>query len=135
MFVGGIGRTSSDVVLQKSESGKEYVAFGFAHDRGFGDKKETDWYNCRAFGDVAQRMAKAQIKKGSSLFLTGELELKNYVDKENITRQSVNFNILSWSFVPTGKPKNEANTEVNAEVGGEVSAEVVVSADDELPLA
>ena len=135
MLVGGIGRTSADVVLQKSESGNEYVAFRFAHERGFGDKKETDWYNCRAFGDMAQRMAKAQIKKGSALFLTGELELKNYIDKDNITRQSVNFNVLSWSFIPTGKPKNEANTEVNGETGTEVNAEFVVSADDELPLA
>ena len=137
MIVSGTGRVSEDLILQESKNGNEYVSFSLAHERGYGDNKETDWYSCRVVGEAAKRIASLNIKKGTLLFISGALETPTYVGKDNVKRQNVNINVLWWQFVSTGKPKSE-----NAEVGMESNDEYVplpesnvVSADDELPLA
>ena len=137
MIVSGTGRVSEDLILQESKNGNEYVSFSLAHERGYGDKKETDWYSCRVVGEAAKRIASLNIKKGTLLFISGALETPTYVGKDNVKRQNVNINVLWWQFVSTGKPKSE-----NAEVGMGSNDEYVplpesnvVSADDELPLA
>jgi len=137
MIVSGTGRISEDLILQTSKNGNEYVSFSLAHERGYGDKKETDWYSCRVVGEAAKRIASLNIKKGTLLFISGALETPTYVGKDNVKRQNVNINVLWWQFVSTGKPKSE-----NAEVGMGSNEEYVplpesnvVSADDELPLA
>lgn len=137
MIVSGTGRVSDDVILQTSKNGNEYVSFRLAHERGYGDNKETDWYSCRVVGEAAKRIASLNIKKGTLLFISGALETPTYVGKDNVKRQNVNINVLWWQFVSIGKPKSE-----NAEVGMGSNAEYVplpesnvVSADDELPLA
>ena len=137
MIVSGTGRVSEDLILQESKNGNEYVSFSLAHERGYGDNKETDWYSCRVVGEAAKRIASLNIKKGTLLFISGALETPTYVGKDNVKRQNVNINVLWWQFVSTGKPKSE-----NAEVGMGSNDEYVplpesnvVSADDELPLA
>jgi len=123
MIVTGVGRVADDVTLQKGQSGIEYVSINIAHDRGFGEKKATDWYRCTAYGEVAKRMANAQIKKGTPLLISGTLALESYVNKDKVEKQSVKINILDWNFVvSSGKPKKEAD------------GVAVASADDELPL-
>ena len=123
MITTGMGRVAEDVTLQKSPNGVEYVSVGFAHTIGFGEKKSTEWYRCVAYGDMAQRMANAKIKKGSAIFVTGTQSIETYKGKDNVERTSVKLNVLDWSFVSTGKSKSESTSE-----------EVVASADDELPL-
>jgi len=121
MIVTGIGRVATDVVLQKSANATEYVSFDIAHDRGFGEKKVTDWYRCVAYGEMAKRMANAQIKKGSALNICASQAIELYT-KEGVDRTSVKLTILDWNFVSTGKKQSETN---------EIPT---VSADDELPL-
>ena len=40
-------------------------------DRGFGDRKETDWYRCIAFGSVRDRILKLQAAKGPLVHVVG----------------------------------------------------------------
>ena len=137
MIVSGTGRVKEDLILQTSKNGNEYVSFSLAHERGYGDNKDTDWYNCRVVGEAAKRIANLQIKKGTLLFISGELETPIITGKDGVKRKNININVLWWQFVSTGKPKSE-----NAEVGMGSNDEYVplpesnvVSADDELPLA
>jgi len=135
MIVSGTGRVSEDLILQTSKNGNEYVSFSLAHERGYGDNKETDWYSCRVVGEAAKRFANLNIKKGTLLFISGELETPTYVGKDNVTRKNININVLWWQFVSTGKPKSE-NTDVAAQDNPYVPLPEnnVVSADDELPV-
>ena len=135
MIVSGTGRISEDLILQTSKNGNEYVSFSLAHERGYGDKKETDWYSCRVVGEAAKRIASLNIKKGTLLFISGALETPTYVGKDNVKRQNVNINVLWWQFVSTSRSKSENN---DAGIANNSYVPLpennVVSADDELPV-
>ena len=135
MIVSGTGRVSEDLILQESKNGNEYVSFSLAHERGYGDKKETDWYSCRVVGEAAKRIASLNIKKGTLLFISGALETPTYVGKDNVKRQNVNINVLWWQFVSTSRSKSENN---DAGIANNSYVPLpennVVSADDELPV-
>jgi len=135
MIVSGIGRVSTDIELLKSKNGNEYVAFSFAHERGYGEKKVTDWYNCRVLGEAAKRIANMQIKKGTKLHIAGELEIAVTVAENEVKQQRANINVVWWNFVSTGKPKATDNNVVATDEYVPVPENNVVSADDELPLA
>lgn len=135
MIVSGTGRVSEDLILQTSKNGNEYVPFSLAHERGYGDNKETDWYNCRVVGEAAKRISNLQIKKGTLLFVSGELETPITPGKDGVKRKNVNINVLWWNFVSTSKPKAATNNEVSTSEYVAMPENNVVSADDELPLA
>ena len=134
MIVSGIGRVSTDIVLQTSKNGNEYVVFSFAHERGYGDNKATDWYNCRVVGEAAKRIASLQIKKGTKLHISGELEIAVNVGENDVKQQRVNINVLWWNFISTGKPKTSTNNAVPTNEYVPAPESNVVSADDELAL-
>jgi len=134
MIVSGMGRVSTDLVLQTSKKGNEYVAFSLAHERGSGNNKTTDWYNCRLLGEAAKRIASLQIKKGTKLFISGVLEAPTEIGQDNIKRQKVNINVLCLEFASTGKAKSENNNSDSVGENVPIPESNVVSADEELPL-
>ena len=135
MIVSGTGRVKEDLILQTSKNGNEYVSFSLAHERGSGDNKDTDWYNCRVVGEAAKRIANLQIKKGTLLFISGELETPIITGKDGVKRKNININVLWWQFVSTSRPKSENN---DAGIANNSYVPLpennVVSADDELPV-
>lgn len=134
MIVSGIGGVSTDIVLQTSKNGNEYVVFGFAHERGYGDNKATDWYNCRVVGEAAKRIANLQIKKGTKLHISGELEISVNAGENDTKQLRANINVLWWNFVSTGKPKSITNNQASTNAYVAMPESNVVSADDELSL-
>ena len=98
MIVSGTGRVKEDLILQTSKNGNEYVSFSLAHERGYGDNKDTDWYNCRVVGEAAKRIANLQIKKGTLLFISGELETPIITGKDGVKRKNININVLYLIF-------------------------------------
>ena len=80
------GRVTADLELKTSQNGKntKYVQFGLAVNKGYGEKEHPNFYNCLLYGEDAQRIIDAKVKKGS---------------------------LLSWNYAPTNRPKEEnANT-------------------------
>lgn len=75
------GRVTADLELQTSQNGTEYVQFHVAVNKGFGDHQHTNYYQCILFGRTAERIMHAGVKKGSALFVTGDLDLVEYTRK------------------------------------------------------
>ena len=61
------GRVTADLELKTSQNGKntKYVQFGFAVNKGYGENSHANFYSCVAYGETAQRMIDAKVKKGS----------------------------------------------------------------------
>ena len=57
------GNVGSDLTLRYAQSGNAFVTVPVAVTRGRDDSKETDWYDVKCFGDLAERIA--EIPKGS----------------------------------------------------------------------
>ena len=85
-------------------------------------------------GEAAKRIASLQIKKGTKLHISGELEIAVNVGENDVKQQRVNINVLWWNFISTGKPKTTANNAVPANEYVPTPESNVVSADDELAL-
>jgi single-strand DNA-binding protein len=71
---------------------------------------ETQWFNCTAWGKTAEVVMK-YVKKGGSVLVAGELQVRSYQDKQGQTKSSVDVNVRE--LVMLGKkgdeePRNEA---------------------------
>jgi single-strand DNA-binding protein len=74
---GGVGQ---DPEFRTTASGTSMVKFSLANHRGYGDKKNTlTWFNCTAFGKVADFVSK-YVKKGSRLIIVGEMQINKSDD-------------------------------------------------------
>ena len=75
---GGLGR---DPESKTTPSGAKVVNFSLGYERGFKDSVRTCWVNIVAFKDVAE-FASQYLKKGKTVRVVGELDVRSWDDKE-----------------------------------------------------
>ena len=56
------GNVGTDLVLRFSKAGNAFVTIPVAVTRGRDETKETDWYDVKCFGELAERMCEETIK-------------------------------------------------------------------------
>lgn len=109
-----IGRVTKDVELQTSTGGTKFVQFGLAVNKGYGEQQHPNFYQCSLFGEAAERMVKAKVKKGSLLNVIGDLDVTDY---ENPTSRQITttlkVRVYDWDYIPVGK-KNTDGDAANA---------------------
>jgi len=74
------GTLGKDPELRSTPNGTRVANFSLAVERGYGDKTQTDWHNCVAWKDLADFVEK-YLKKGKSVYVTGELQVRSWDDK------------------------------------------------------
>ena len=111
------GRVTADFELQTSHNGTMYVQFNMAVNKGFGAQEHANFYQCVLFGKDAERIIKAGVKKGSLLFVTGDLDIVEFTRKDGSKGMTPKITVYDWSYVPTGKRSEEGNAPSNAEEG------------------
>ena len=110
------GRVTADLELQQSQKGNNYLRFNLAVNKGFGESAATVYLQCWLFGEQADRMVRAKVKKGSYLEIVGDLDLSKYKrdDKETVT---LKVSIYSWAYIQQSKTdlsKSDTASSVNA---------------------
>ncbi len=87
-----IGNLGSDPIIRSTNDGKEIASFSIAtgeswKDKVTGEKKEkTEWHRISVFSEGLVRVIKSYVKKGSKLYIEGQLQTKKWVDSENQER-------------------------------------------------
>lgn len=76
-----LARVTADFDLQTSQNKTQYVQFNVAVNKGFGEQEHANFFQCVLFGKVAERIINAGVRKGSLLFITGDLDLVEYTRK------------------------------------------------------
>ncbi|MGG4552574.1 single-stranded DNA-binding protein [Paenibacillus humicus] len=86
-----IGNLTKSPELRYSGDGKAYAKFTVAVPRRF-DRNEADFFNCTAFGKLAENVAE-YCKKGSKVGVVGQVNIDRNDDKyyTNILVGSVDF--------------------------------------------
>ncbi len=117
-----IGFLGNDPEVRYMPSGDAVANFGVAttnrwKDKQSGEQKEhTEWHRCVAFGKDADTVNE-YLKKGSQVYVEGELRTNKYDDKEGITRYSTEIRVRRFSFLdrkgdgarpPAGRSKPDA---------------------------
>jgi len=86
-----IGNVGQDPEIRSTQDGKELANFSLAtteswKDKSTGEKKDkTEWHRVVVFGPLAG-IVKNYVKKGSKLYVEGQLKTREWTDKEGIKR-------------------------------------------------
>ena len=90
ILVGNLGR---DPEVRNMQSGDRVVSFSIAtseswSDRASGERKErTQWHRIAIFNQKLGEIAEKYLKKGSKVYLEGQLESRKYTDKDGNERE------------------------------------------------
>lgn len=91
ILIGNLGR---DPEVRTTQDGKEIVNFPVAtseswRDRSTGEKRErTEWHRIVIFNDGLSNIAKNYLKKGSKVYLEGQLQTRKWVDQSGQEKYS-----------------------------------------------
>jgi single-strand DNA-binding protein len=85
-----IGNIGANPEVRSLESGIKTASFSMATSRKYKDKEgnykeSTQWHRVVAFRSLAEIIEK-YIKKGSKIYIEGEIRYREYTDKEGIKR-------------------------------------------------
>ena len=89
-----LGRLGRDPEARNMPSGGKVVSFSVAtsetwNDKASGERKErTQWHRVVIFNEALGGIAERFLKKGSEVYLEGQLETRKYTDKEGAERET-----------------------------------------------
>ena len=106
-----VGRVTADVELRESAKKVPYLSFDLAVTEGYGESKHTIYFQCWAFNQTAQRIASANIKKGSQIFISGSLDIVDFERRDGSKGKINKVNLYDWQYV--NSIKKSENTEKN----------------------
>lgn len=90
ILVGNLGR---DPEVQRFPQGGQAVKFSVAtseswQDRNSGERREkTEWHNVVIYNENLGRVAEQYLRKGSKVYLEGQLQTREYNDKDGNQRK------------------------------------------------
>ena len=82
-----VGNLGKDPESRSFQNGGEVVSFSVAtsenwKDRNSGERKEkTEWHNVSIFSEGLARVAEQYLKKGSKVYLEGQLQTRKWIDQ------------------------------------------------------
>ncbi len=85
ILIGNLGR---DPQVRRMNSGEAVVNFSVAttenwRDKSSGERKErTEWHNVVIFNENLAKIAEQYLKKGSKVYVEGQLQSRKYTDKD-----------------------------------------------------
>ncbi len=91
ILIGNLGR---DPEVRRMNSGDSVVSFSLAtteswRDKATGERKDrTEWHNIVIFNENLGKIAEQYCKKGSKVYLEGQLQTREYTDKDGNQRKT-----------------------------------------------
>ncbi len=91
ILVGNLGR---DPETRRFPSGDSVVSFSLAtteswRDKATGERKDrTEWHNISVFNENLGKVVEQYCKKGSKVYLEGQLQTREFTDKEGHQRKT-----------------------------------------------
>ena len=126
------GRLTATPELRQTQSGTMVTSVGLAVNRrpGSDGKTVTDFFNLVAWRGMAEFISK-YFHKGSSICVTGSVQIRNWTDKNGAERTSVDVNVDEAYFVDS---KDEASSPIEAaEAPADAPSFTELPPDEDLP--
>ena len=99
-----VGRVTHDVELRaRATTGEPYMQLGLAVNEGYKDHIHTSYYQCWLESEEATRASKAGVRKGSLLFVNGQLSVVDVPRKDGSTRTVARTSRAHWDYIPLGR--------------------------------
>lgn len=107
-----MGRITHNLELKSTQSGISVLSFCIAVDRAYqaqGEERKTDFFNIVAWRSTAEFISR-YFAKGRMILVEGELQTRQYVDKNGSTQNVVELVVSSAHF--TGEKKEPGQVQV-----------------------
>ncbi len=89
-----VGNLGKDPEVRATQDGREICNFSVAtseswKDKQTGEKREkTEWHRVVIFNENLTRVAKEYLRKGSKVYIEGQLQTRKWTDKDGIEKYS-----------------------------------------------
>jgi single-strand DNA-binding protein len=89
-----VGNVGKDPEVRHTQDGKAIVNLSLAtsetwRDKASGERKEkTEWHRVVIFNEGIAKVAEAYVKKGSKLYIEGQLQTRKWTDKDGMEKYS-----------------------------------------------
>lgn len=115
-----MGRICKDIEMRYTQQGKPVCSFTIACDRDF-DKDKCDFIPCTAWGKTAE-FASKYFRKGSLAVVTGQLQMRDWEDKNGNKRRNAEIIVGSMYFGSNKQAGENTNgfVEVDEEDDGDL---------------
>lgn len=112
ILMGHLGR---DPELRYTAKGNPVLSLSLATNRDIKNAEgeqisETQWHKATVWGKRAESCAKYLVK-GSQVYVEGELQMKNWTDKEGIARKSAEIMVDDVRFMGGTRRETTGNTQ------------------------
>ena len=112
-----MGRLCTDPEIRYTSGQKAVCRFRFAVNRRFkrDDEPEADFFQCVAFGKIAETFEKCSISKGTKLMIDGEVRNNNYTDNDGVKHYTDQVIVNAFEFCESkaAAASGSASTEYN----------------------
>lgn len=120
-----VGNLGQDPEIRYTPSGTMNVQFSMAADgrkrSGEGEQENTTWFRVTAWDKHAERLVnlieRGYIAKGRQLYVDGQLETRQYTDRNNQPRTSLDVTLSDFQFVGS-RQDNQGGQGGGAQAGG-----------------
>jgi single-strand DNA-binding protein len=102
-----IGNLGADPEIRRTQDGRPIANLRVAtsetwRDKNTGERKEkTEWHRVVIFNEGLCKIAEQYLKKGSKVYLEGQLQTRKWTDKDNIERYSTEVVLQGFSSALT----------------------------------
>jgi single-strand DNA-binding protein len=113
-----IGNLGKDPEIRHTQAGDPIANFSIAtteswRDKASGERKDrTEWHNVVIFNDSLAKIAEQYLKKGSKVYLEGQLQSREYTDKDNVKRKVTEIVLQRFRGALTLLDKREAGESI-----------------------
>lgn len=95
-----VGRVTTDIELKTSARQNVYLRFTLAERIGFGDSTRYQYIQVWAWGHMAQQLIKQSVRKGCMIWVSGNLELEEFVKSDGKTRDKrLKLKLNEWGII------------------------------------
>ena len=140
-----IGNLGADPVIRQTQDGKRLAQLSLAtseswKDKSTGEKKEkTSWHRIVIFNDGLAGVVESYLKKGSKIFVEGQLQTRKYNDANGVEKYTTevvlgnyNGNLTMLDSRGAGDSSISSEPEMNQDMQ-QSSAPDDLDIDDEIP--
>ena len=102
-----VGNVGQDPEVRQFQNGGQVASFSLAtsetwKDRNTGERKEkTEWHRISVFNEGLVRVVQNYVKKGSKLYIEGQLETRKWQDKDGNERYTTEVVLRGFNAVLT----------------------------------
>jgi single-strand DNA-binding protein len=115
ILLGNLGR---DPEIRSMQSGSKMATFSMATSKRWRDKNtqeqrdKTSWHNIVVFGDGLVDIVEKYVKKGSKIYVEGELQTRKWQDKDGSDRYTTEVVLQGFNSNLTLLDSRNANTNI-----------------------